>query len=73
MELREILDSGDAVRVAELLAEEPGLATDRMERMSTDAGEPCIEGTTDHVEFFMHGDGLLQAMAAEGNQLGATA
>lgn len=46
---------------------------DRMERMSTDAGEPCIEGTTDHVEFFMHGDGLLQAMAAEGNQLGATA
>jgi ankyrin repeat protein len=33
MELREILDSGDAVRLAELLAEEPGLATARMGRM----------------------------------------
>ena len=32
MELRELLDSGDAVRLAELLAEEPGLATARMER-----------------------------------------
>lgn len=32
MELRELLDSGDAGRLAELLAEEPGLATARMER-----------------------------------------
>jgi ankyrin repeat protein len=38
MELREILDSGDAVRVAELLAEEPGLATARMERLSGHPG-----------------------------------
>lgn len=38
MELREILDSGDAVRLAALLAEEPGLATDRMERMSGHPG-----------------------------------
>jgi hypothetical protein len=46
---------------------------DRLERLSAEAGEPCIEGTSDHVEFFMHGDGLLQAMAAEGNQRGAEA
>ncbi len=32
MQVREILDSGDAVRLAELLAEETGLATARMER-----------------------------------------
>ena len=32
MQMREILDSGDAVRLAELLAGEPGLATARMER-----------------------------------------
>lgn len=44
-----------------------------LERMSAQSGEPCIEGTTDHVEFFMHGDGLLQAMVAEGNRLGAAA
>lgn len=41
---------------------------DMLERLSAEAGEPCIEGTTDHVEFFMHGDGLLQAMALEGNK-----
>jgi len=38
MELREILDSGDAVRVAELLAEDPGLASARMERLSGHPG-----------------------------------
>ena len=32
MQMREILDSGDAVRLAELLAGEPGLATARMGR-----------------------------------------
>jgi hypothetical protein len=37
-----------------------------LEKISADAGEPCIEGTNEHVEFLMHGDGLLQAMAAEG-------
>ncbi|HEX5005858.1 MAG TPA: 6-hydroxymethylpterin diphosphokinase MptE-like protein, partial [Hyphomonadaceae bacterium] len=31
-----------------------------LERLSAEAGEPCIPGTSDHVEFFMHGDGLLQ-------------
>lgn len=45
----------------------------RLERLSAESDEPCIEGTTDHVEFFMHGDGLLQAMAAEGNRLGVAA
>ena len=34
MELREILDSCDAVRLAELLAEQPALATARMEPLS---------------------------------------
>jgi ankyrin repeat protein len=33
MDLREILDSGDADRLAQLLAEEPGLATARMESL----------------------------------------
>ena len=33
MQLREILDSGDADRLAALLAEKPGLARDRMEPM----------------------------------------
>lgn len=33
MELRDILDAGDAVRLAELLAEDPGLATARMEHL----------------------------------------
>jgi hypothetical protein len=46
---------------------------DRLERLSAQAGEPCIDGTNDHVEFFMHGDGLLQAMAAEGNRLATVA
>lgn len=44
---------------------------DRLERLSAESGEPCIEGTSDHVEFLMHGDGLLQAMAAEGNRISA--
>lgn len=39
-----------------------------LERLSAEAGEPCIAGTSDHVEFFMHGDGLLQQMVAEGNK-----
>jgi hypothetical protein len=33
-------------------------------------GEPFIEGTTNHCEFFFHGDGLLPAMIVEGNRLG---
>lgn len=41
---------------------------DRLERLSAQMGEPCIEGTSDHVEFFMHGDGLLQQMVTEGNK-----
>ena len=44
-----------------------------LERLSVEAGEPCIPGTSDHVEFFMHGDGLLQAMVAEGNRMDVAA
>jgi uncharacterized Rossmann fold enzyme len=44
-----------------------------LERLSVEAGEPCIEGAPDHVEFFMHGDGLLQTMVAEGNKTEAQA
>ncbi len=36
-----------------------------LNKLSAAAGEPCIPGTSDHVEFFFHGDGLLQAMALE--------
>jgi hypothetical protein len=36
-----------------------------LNKLSADAGEPCIPGTNDYVEFFFHGDGLLQAMALE--------
>jgi hypothetical protein len=39
-----------------------------MEKVSADAGEPFIEGTTDRVEFFIHGDSLLAAMAAEASK-----
>lgn len=39
-----------------------------LEQISAEQGEPCIEGTSDHVEFFMHGDGLLQQMVIEGNR-----
>ena len=38
-------------------------------QIAAQQGEPMIEGTTDHVEFFMHGDGLLQQMIAEGNRI----
>jgi hypothetical protein len=44
-----------------------------LERIAADQGEPVIDGTTDHVEFFMHGDGLLQQMVAEGNKMQAAA
>jgi uncharacterized Rossmann fold enzyme len=44
-----------------------------LENLSREAGEPCIEGTQDRVEFFLHGDGLLQAMVNYGNQLGGVA
>jgi hypothetical protein len=39
-----------------------------LDRLSKEANEPCIEGTRDHVEFLMHGDGLLQTMADEMNK-----
>ncbi len=41
-----------------------------LERISVDQGESTIPGTSDHVEFFMHGDGLLQQMVLENNRLG---
>jgi hypothetical protein len=44
-----------------------------LEQIAKDQGEPAIDGTADHVEFFMHGDGLLQSMVAEGNRLGVAA
>lgn len=44
-----------------------------LERMSAENGEPCISGSADRVEFFMHGDGLLQQMVMEGNRLGEAA
>jgi hypothetical protein len=39
-----------------------------LNKLSADANEPCIPGTYDHVEFFFHGDGLLQAMAMESSK-----
>lgn len=44
-----------------------------LEQIAAQQGEPAIEGTADRVEFFMHGDGLLQAMVAEGNRLSEVA
>jgi hypothetical protein len=38
-----------------------------LDRLSTENNEPFIEGTTDRVEFLMHGDGLLQTMTAQMN------
>ena len=43
MELRELLDSGDAVRLAELLAEEPGAASNG--RPASFAGFSCTAPT----------------------------
>lgn len=40
-----------------------------LEQIAADQGEPVIDGTGDRVEFFMHGEGLLQQMVAEGNKL----
>jgi hypothetical protein len=40
-----------------------------LEQIASDQGEPVIDGTSDRVEFFMHGDGLLQQMVAEGNKV----
>lgn len=40
-----------------------------LELISTEQGEPCIDGTSEHVQVFLHGDGLLQQMAIEGNRL----
>jgi hypothetical protein len=37
-------------------------------KLSADAGEPFIPDTSHHVEFFFHGDGLLQAMALESSK-----
>lgn len=39
-----------------------------LESVSTTQGEPCIDGSSEHVEFFLHGDGLLQQMVLEGNK-----
>jgi hypothetical protein len=44
-----------------------------LEQIAAQQGEPVIPGTSDHVEFFMHGDGLMQAMVAEGNRIGVAA
>jgi hypothetical protein len=44
-----------------------------LEQWSADGDEPCFPGTTDHVQFFMHGDGLLQQMVIENNNTEAKA
>lgn len=44
-----------------------------LEQISADNGEPCIPGTTDHTEIFLHGDGLLQEMVIEQNKSKAEA
>jgi hypothetical protein len=41
-----------------------------LNKTSHDMGEPAVAGSTDHCEFFFHGDGLLQNMVLEGNRLG---
>lgn len=39
-----------------------------LEQVSADQGEPCIPGTNEHIELFLHGDGLLQEMIVQGNK-----
>lgn len=41
-----------------------------LNRTAKEMNEPCVEGSTDHTEFFFHGDGLLQELVQEGNRLG---
>jgi 2-polyprenyl-3-methyl-5-hydroxy-6-metoxy-1,4-benzoquinol methylase len=39
-----------------------------LEQVCVTNGEPCIAGLSDHVEYFLHGDGLLQQMIIENNR-----
>lgn len=39
-----------------------------LEQVSREADEPFIEGTQERVQFFLHGDGLLQQMMVEANK-----
>jgi hypothetical protein len=36
-----------------------------LQQIAIDQDEPCLEGRDERVEFFLHGDGLLQQMAME--------
>ncbi len=44
-----------------------------LEQIAKEHDEPTIDGTQEHVEFFLHGDGLLQQMIVEGNKAEAKA
>lgn len=44
-----------------------------LQKLCAEQGEPTIPGTPDYCEFFFHGDGLTQAMVAEGNKPRAAA
>jgi hypothetical protein len=41
-----------------------------MNQICKESNEPTIEGTSDHCEFFFHGDGLQQQLVLENNRLG---
>jgi hypothetical protein len=44
-----------------------------LDRLSKESNEPFIIGTKEHLEFLIHGDGLLPEMVAESNRIGTPA